>query len=507
MNDIYEASDRPRRLGQLLRRLDVLGFLNPADPAVLALTCDSRQVERGTLFVAVKGAQANGHRYIAAAVGSGAAAVVCEELPAPLPPCPVVQVADTHYALSALADSFYGHPSAPLRMAGITGTDGKTSTMEILREILAEAGREAGSIGTLGYCFGGHRVDSDLTTPDAVSLHATLGRMWQAGVTDVCMEASSHSLVQHRVAHVAFDVAILTNITSDHLDTHRTREAYARAKRMLFEALSSQAVAVLPARSQFRASFQAACRGPVLTYSVGGAADVTGRVLRHGMDGMEIEVRNPFETYRARTCLTGAYNCENILAAATAAFAYGISGDVIQRALSAFPGVPGRLERISVPDRSDLPVVLVDFAHTPGALEKVLRTLRPLVRGRLVCAVGCGGDRDTTKRPVMGRIATDLADVAVFTADNSRSERTEDIIAQIVAGVGPDGREHRVEPDRRRAIALAIELAGGPDSLAVICGRGCEKYQKLGGQKIPFDDRIVTREIMAGMRAMQRRSA
>jgi UDP-N-acetylmuramoyl-L-alanyl-D-glutamate--2,6-diaminopimelate ligase len=313
--------------------------------------------------------------------------------------------------------------------------------------------------------------------------------------------------VQHRVADVPFAAAVLTNITHDHLDTHGTRENYARAKRILFEGLASGSVAVLPADSEFSESFRKATRAEVLTYGTDGLVDVKGRVVSLGMDGMEVDLRTPLETYSVRTTLTGAYNCLNILAAATVAFGFGLRGEVVRKALMGLRGVPGRLQRVRLAGRTDLPAVCVDYAHTPDSLDQVLSTLRPLVAGKLVCLIGCGGDRDRTKRPIMGDIATRRAHITVFTADNSRSERTEDIIAQMVGGVTAPFANYIVEPDRRRAIELAIRLAPSPDSMVVLCGRGCERYQKIGDQNIPFDDRHVAQEIMENMPARRRRTA
>ncbi len=498
---------RRPRLRSLIRGLPVLRVLNAANPVITSLAQDSRSVAIGALFVAVKGEEADGHRFIASAVERGAGAVVCEALPSPLPDCPVVQVADSRRAVSALADRYYGSPSRRLRVTGITGTDGKTSTTEILRTVLTEAGLPAASIGTLGYCMGGRWLDSDLTTPDPVALHGAFRRMLELGITDACMEVSSHSLVQGRTADVAFDAAVLTNITRDHLDFHGTRQDYVRAKRMLFEALAPGTIAVLPAGSEFCRLFKKATRAEVLTSSMKELADVRGRIVSLGLDGMEIHVRTPMESYAVRTSLTGAYNCLNILAAATVAFGFGIGGEVVKEALRGFRGVPGRLERIRVLGRSDLPAVCVDYAHTPDALDKVLGALRPLVEGKLICVIGCGGDRDTTKRPLMGNVAAERADIAVFTADNSRSERTEDNIAQMVSGIASPASDYKVEPDRRRAIELAVALAPSPESMVVICGRGCERYQKIGGRNIPFDDRFVARETMEQMPPRRRRTA
>ncbi len=508
MSKASSSQGRSPRLEDLVGGLRTVRRLNASDPVVTSLTQDSREVGPGTVFVAVRGEKADGHRFIGGAVENGAAAIVCEEMPTPLPDCPVIRGEDSRLALSALAHVYFGRPARRLRMTGITGTDGKTSTVEILRTILNEADAQAASIGTLGYCIDGHWQDSDLTTPDPISLHRSFARMVEVGMTDACMEVSSHSLVQHRAAHVGFDAAVLTNITADHLDAHGTRENYARAKRILFEGLGPDAVAVLPREFDFYDSFRKATEHTnVLIYGMEGVLDVYGEIMSLGMDGMEVLVRTPCETYSVHTALTGKYNCENILAAATVAFAYGIGGEVVKEALRGFRGVPGRLERVRAVGRSDLPAVYVDYAHTPNALRKVLSNLRPLTPGKLICVVGCGGDRDRTKRPVMGGIAAERADTVVFTADNSRSERTEDIIDQMVAGIESKTAEWHCQPDRRRAIELAVSLAPTPDSMVVVCGRGCERYQKIAGRNIPFDDRSVAREIMEQMPLRKKRTA
>ncbi len=495
------------RLHELAHGLPLFASVNDADPVITSLTNDSREAAPGALFVAIKGEKADGHDYIPEAVERGASALVCQAIPFPAPHCPVLQVADSRAALGRLADRFYGSPSRKLRITGITGTDGKTSTTEILRTILNEAGRPAGSIGTLGYRIEERWLDSDLTTPDPIALHRSFRRMLDVGLRDVCMEVSSHSLIHQRVAEVAFDAAVLTNITQDHLDTHGTRENYIRAKRLLFQGLGPDAVAVLPADNEFGKRFRPATDATVLTYGIRNLADVKGRILSLDMNGMEVLVRTPFETYAVRTALIGDYNCLNILAAATVAFAFSIGGEVVKEALRGLRGIPGRLEKVRVPGRSDLPTVCVDYAHTPDALQKVLSVLRPLVKGKLICVVGCGGDRDRTKRPLMGRIAARLADVAVLTADNSRGERTEDIIAEMMSGIDSGLVDYRTEPDRRRAMELAVELAASPDSMVAICGRGCERYQKTGGRNIPFDDRAVAREILERIPVRRKKSA
>ncbi len=500
---------RPRRhrLRDLLKCVQVEHLLNPAEVCVTDLCDDSRQAAPGALFLAVRGSRTDGHLYIADAVERGAAAVLCEEAPEPVPPCPVALVADSRRARSTLADAFYGSPARDLRITGVTGTDGKTSTTEILRSILNEAGCPARSVGTLGYRTDDHWQDTGLTTPGPITLHELFRRMADAGVRDCCMEVSSHSLVQGRVRDVDFDAGVLTNITRDHLDAHGTRESYARAKRILFERLAPDAIAALPAGSEFLDSFREATRAEVLTYGMDQVADVRARILDLRMTGMELLVQTPLDAYTVRTGLMGSFNCLNILAAATVAFGYGIRAAAVKEALRTFPGVPGRLEQVGVPERDDLPAVVVDYAHTPGALEKVLSALRPLVPGRLVCVVGCGGERDRTKRPLMGRIAAERADVAVFTADNSRSEHTGDIIAQMLEGAGAGGAGCHAEPDRREAIRLAIRLAATPDSMVAVCGKGCEQFLDLGDRRIPFDDRVVARQIRDETPRRRRKSA
>jgi UDP-N-acetylmuramoyl-L-alanyl-D-glutamate--2,6-diaminopimelate ligase len=495
------------RLRNLLRALEDARPLGRGNPVVTGVTSDSRRVEPGALFVAVRGAKADGHFYVREAVAKGAVAVVCETPPSPLPNCAVARVADARRALSALSAEVQGHPSRRLQITGVTGTNGKTSTTAVLREVLATAGRTTGSIGTLGYWMDGHWLESDLTTPEPAALHGALRRMADAGVTHVCMEVSSDSLVQHRVADVAFEAAVLTNITPEHLNTHGTLENYTRAKRRLFEQLEPGAVAILPAGFEQLAEFRAATRAEVLTYGTRRPCDIHGTIVSLGLDEMHLVVRTPLEEYPVRASLVGSYNCLNILAAAAAAFASEVDGETVTEALHGFQGVPGRLERVAAPGRDDLPTVCVDYAHTPDALQNLLATLRPLVRGQLVCVVGCGGDRDKAKRPAMAKIATALADMTIFTADNSRSEYTENIIADMLAGVSPVQPRCRLETDRRRAIRLAVKMAGSPDSLVVVCGKGCERYLEIGASKIPFDDRAVARQVLEAAPVRRRRVA
>ena len=495
--DYNNGSVKP--LSSLVRNLKVRRTLHFANLPICSVTQNSRQAVRNTLFVAIKGTRADGHDFIPHALKRGASAVVCEDLPDPLPPCPVMQVADSRYALSALADACNSHPSRRLEVLGITGTDGKTSTATMLASILEGKGFDVGTLGTVSYRLGARCLDSGLTTPNAVSLHQMLREMVDAELSHACMEVSSHALAMHRTAHVRFDVAVLTNITEDHLDFHETREGYIRAKQMLFEQLEPDSIAVLNADSPVCSRFSDATPATVLTYGRSNWADVTGDILSMDMHGMRIAIRTPFENYEVSTPLIGDYNCENVLAAATAAFAAGCSAEEVRSALNEFKGVPGRLEKVTVPGRDDLPLVVVDYAHTPNALGKVLSTLRPLVQGDLVCVFGCGGDRETQKRPTMGRAASRLADYTVVTSDNSRSEKTEDIMEDILEGIEGPASSYTLEPDRREAIRKGIEKAARPHSLVAICGKGDESVQELSDGKFPFDDRQVARKILENM--------
>jgi len=506
MTEKSKAPHGPIMLGDLIAALDPEFKHACQNVPISCITDDSRRVEPGALFVAVPGEQVDGHRFIQEAVRNGAGAVVCQEAPSPLPGCPVIVVPDCRIAMSALAHAFYGRPSESLCVVGVTGTDGKTTTTELIRAILREAGCRAGSLGTVTYNLGARSVDSDQTTPHPLRLHAMFREMTDAGLTHVAMEVSSHSLVHHRTAHVPFRAAVLTNVTEDHLDFHGSHEAYVRAKQTLFENLSPNAFAVLNAASPLCKRFRKATRATPLTFGMDSDADIWGEKRRARISGMELQVRTPLESFSMHTPLTGDHNCENMLAAAAVAFALEVPPGVAQRALERFKGVPGRLERVS-PNEPGTPTVLVDYAHTPNALETVLTTLRPLTRGRLTCVFGCGGNREKQKRPAMGAISTSLADLTIITSDNSRSEATEDIIAQIVSGIKRPSLAYITEPDRRRAIEKALAYTHGPDDVVVICGKGCEQVQILGAACIPFDDRMVAREILMGQRSLMRKTA
>ncbi len=492
----------------------VLGPLCPCETfnwhnaAITSVTDDSRRVRRGSLFVAVRGEDVDGHDYIDDALERGAAAVLCEKLPpGKTPSVPLIRVRNSRFALSLAAARFFGTAENLLKPIGVTGTDGKTTTTYLLHAMLKEAGFRPGLIGTLKNDLGFETREAVQTTPHPVALHSMLRDMNRHDLSHAVMEVSSHALVHRRVRHVPFDMAVLTNVTEDHLDFHRTIEAYIRAKRMLFRQLSEDAVAILNVDCPVWERYAQATRASVLTYGINGIADIKLLERNQGIDGTVMKVRTPLETFDLKTPLVGDFNCENVLAAVAAGFAAGIPGADLKTALENFEGVPGRLEKVKGGEGEDLPTFFVDYAHTPDSLGKILATLRPLTKGQLICVFGCGGERERQKRPKMGNIATSGADVSVITSDNSRGEKTENIIGDITDGINKSGGRYLIEPDRRLAIAKALDVSNSSQDVVVVCGKGAESYQEIGNKKIAFDDREVCREVMDNVVPKKRKTA
>ena len=462
----------------------------PGDPEITSLAYDSRRVRDGTLFFCVPGHASDGHDFAPAAVEAGASALVCErELDLAVPQ---VSVGDARAAMAPLAARFFGDPTADLDIAGITGTNGKTTTAFLLREILEAAGRQCGLLGTVKRVVGRVEEDVERTTPEAIDLQETFRRMADSGDTTCVMEVSSHALVLHRADGIRFAVTLFTNLTQDHLDFHADMDDYFQAKRRLFE-LTPGAPAVVNADDPYgrRLAEEFEC----VTFSAEGAAadycardvsfDAAGSSFRVAAEGRELAVRTP---------LPGRFNVANALGAMAAAVAIGVPLETAGAALAGAGRVPGRFEPI---DEGQRFAVLVDYAHTPDSLENVLRAARPLTQGRLISVFGAGGDRDRAKRPKMGLAGAEGSDVAIVTSDNPRSERPEAIIEEILAGI-PAGSEVQVEADRRRAIEIAIAMAE-PGDTVVIAGKGHEQGQEFeGGRKLPFDDRDVAREALRG---------
>jgi UDP-N-acetylmuramoyl-L-alanyl-D-glutamate--2,6-diaminopimelate ligase len=469
--------------------------------SVSGLTDDSRRVTAGSCFVAVRGLRADGRRFIPQAVERGARAVVAEP-PDPLPGQTVgrILVPDTRRALPRLAGAYYGHPSRALMVVGITGTNGKTTTSYLCEALLRQAGLDTGVIGTIQYVVRGHARDAGQTTPEAIELQGLLAEMVAAGVGGVAMEVSSHALALYRVDGVAFDVAVFTNLTQDHLDFHGTMEAYAEAKaRLFFDLLAAgqkaKATAVLNADDPVGAAWARTLPGRVLTFGLGASHAVRPRHFESGLEGIRLLADSPVGPVHVVSPLIGEHNVMNLLGAVGTGVALGLGADAIASALGSVSRVPGRFERVEA--GQDF-LVVVDYAHTPDALQRVLETARRLTPGRLGVVFGAGGDRDRGKRPVMGRIAATLADRVWLTSDNPRSEDPAAIVEEIAAGVAPPPPAGCARcPDRRQAIHDAVEWARRGDTI-VIAGKGHETYQIIGSRTLPFDDRLVAREFLAG---------
>jgi len=453
------------------------------DPAVEVadLAYDSRKAGPGTLFFCVRGEKVDGHEFGTAVVEAGAVALVVEEeLDVAVPQ---VLVADARAAMAPVAARFQGDPTAELRVVGVTGTNGKTTTAFLVREILEAAGIQTGLLGTVKQVVGGEEESVERTTPEAIDLQATFRRMLERGDRACAMEVSSHAMSLHRADAIHFEVALFTNLTQDHLDFHADMEDYFQAKRKLFEAGPGTAIVNVddPYGARLAEEFES------VTFSAEGAdADYSARDVGFDAGGAEFAVGGE----RLRTGLPGHFNVANALGAFAAARALGVGAETAAAGLARAARVPGRFEPI---DEGQGFSVLVDYAHTPDSLENVLRAARRLTDGRLIAVFGAGGDRDRDKRPKMGRAGAELADLTVVTSDNPRSEDPAAIVAEVAAGA-EGAAELEVEGDRRAAIALALERAA-PGDMVVIAGKGHEQGQEFeDGRKIPFDDRDVARE-------------
>jgi UDP-N-acetylmuramoyl-L-alanyl-D-glutamate--2,6-diaminopimelate ligase len=476
----------------------------PAEAAVgpvAGIAYDSRAVKPGDVFVALRGQHADGTAFARQAIDRGAVAIVSEE-PAP----GGIHIAwaivgNGRIALATLAAEFFHHPSREMQVVGITGTNGKTTTSYLLESIFDAAGIRSGVLGTVAYRIGDDTREATRTTPEAPDVQALLREMVDKRCAACTMEVSSHALALHRVDGITFAAAVFTNLTRDHLDFHADMESYFQAKRRLFEMLPRTAPSLLNVDDPRGASLVDAGGRPV-TYAIGRPADITPGPLSFSLEGLTFDIRTPRGTLRVRSRLVGRPNVYNILAAAATATALDVPFDAIERGLRNLEGVPGRFEVVS--SAKDEVTVVVDYAHTDDALRNLLETARPLSLGRVITVFGAGGDRDRTKRPLMGAVAGRLSDLIVVTSDNPRSEDPNRIIEEIQRGITPDTRKDSSQTlltivDRRAAIAKAIELAR-PGDLVLIAGKGHEKYQVIGDKTLPFDDVAVAREALAKRR-------
>ncbi len=485
------------RLAELLR-----GFADPGaagDCQISGLQLDSRQIVPGAAFVALAGASTHGLKHAGEAVRRGAVAILAEPGGSAAPQVdgvPLIEVANLREHLGALAARFHGDPSAALSVIGVTGTNGKTSTVQLLAQALAHTGRRAASIGTLGAGLHGELVAGERTTPDALSLQQLLADFRAAGASHVAMEVSSHALVQGRVNAVHFSLAVFTNLSRDHLDYHGSMEAYAAAKQRLFD-WPGLAAAIINSDDAFGhglARQLAQRQAPaLLRYGIERTdAEVVATAVEAGAAGLAFQLRTPWGEGPVESALLGRFNVSNLLAVAACLGQLGLGIDATRAALAALQPVAGRMSRLG--GTPGQPLVVVDYAHTPDALEQALKTLRAHCTGQLVCVFGCGGERDAGKRPQMGAIAEGLADRIIVTDDNPRGEDGSAIVAQVVAGLARPAAA-LIERDRAGAIALAI-AAAQPGDIVLIAGKGHEPYQEIAGRRQPFDDLAVARRVL-----------
>jgi UDP-N-acetylmuramoyl-L-alanyl-D-glutamate--2,6-diaminopimelate ligase len=478
-------------IGELIQGLDFPCPIELEKVEITGLSYDSRTVGPGQLFVAIPGFKADGARFAQEALVKGAAAVVAEKalfLDDPR----IISCPNARCALAILADRFYGHPSGKLKVVGITGTNGKTTTTYLIRSILKQAGERTGLIGTIRYLIGEESYIAPNTTPESLDLQRLLAGMVEERVSTVVMEVSSHGLALERVKGCEFKVAVFTNLTQDHLDFHPTMEDYLLAKLRLFEILEKGNIAVVNADDPIAERvIQAASKAGIITYGLSGRARVRAKAIFLSQKGTEFVVTWEEGQIPVKLKLPGKHNVYNALAAFGAGLALGFSNGLLVKGLESLEGVSGRFELV---DEGQPFAVIVDYAHTPDALERLLSAVREITRGRVLCVFGCGGDRDRKKRPMMGRIATNMAGYTIITSDNPRTEDPEVIVKEIEEGVVP-GSQYEIVLDRKAAIRRGMDLTREGDSV-VIAGKGHEDYQILGTAKIHFDDREIVREAL-----------
>ena len=475
------------KLSQLLAGVPLAGMEVNPDMEISSISSDSRTTQPGALFAALPGDKTDGGLYIREALDRGAAAVLCGRPPER--PGPWLRAEDPRLALALISANWFGRPGDGMTLIAVTGTNGKTTTASLIKELLERVlGVRTGLIGTNRNMIGALELPAHRTTPDSFELQGLLRRMADEGCGYVVMEASSHALVQHRTAGLTFAAGVFTNLTQDHLDYHKTMEEYRRAKGLLF---AQSRTAVLNLDDEAGRWYRDRVSCPAVTYSENDArADLCARNIRLFPSHVEFEALTLGRLARVHLPIPGGFTIYNALAALAAGLALGLDLGEMARAMPWVHGVKGRVEVVPVPRAF---TVLIDYAHTPNALENILMTARDFTAGRLICLFGCGGDRDRTKRPLMGAVVEELADLAVVTSDNPRTEEPAAIIRDILAGMSGGGAEVHVEPDRRAAIAWAL-AQGRPGDVIVLAGKGHETYQEINGVQHPLDEREVVAE-------------
>ncbi len=475
------------------------------DVEVQRLQYDSRKVQQGDCFVAIRGSGTDGHEYVQQAINKGATVVVVERDDAvPDSLCMhagviKVVVSDSRKTLAILSSNFFGKPSERLTVIGVTGTNGKTTSTHLIKSVLEAAGQTVGLIGTIEYRIGTEILPATHTTPESLELNELLAKMVKAGCSSVSMEVSSHALHQSRVHSINFSAGVFTNLTQDHLDYHGTMEEYFQAKKMLFESLPADAWVVTNRDDDWGRKILSSSRSRTISYGFNAEADVKVVQADLSVQGTTMTIEYRGERTVVPSPLVGRFNVYNALAAFATGISLGIPQETIRKGITGVPNVRGRFERITSPKGW---TAIVDYAHTPDALEKCLRTIHDVMpkkrRGKIITVFGAGGDRDKTKRPGMGRIASELSDVCIVTSDNPRSEDPQAIIDDILRGTVATARVHH-QPDRRQAIQQALALATVED-VVLIAGKGHEEYQIIGKQRLHFSDREVVEEFIQDMR-------
>lgn len=493
-----------KELHTLLALLDQPHVNGSVEKEILDITADSRKVEEGTLFIALEGATVDGHDFIDKAVAAGAAAVLVSKEVAVPDTVTCIRVADTRQAMMAIVPYFFDFPASKMRMVGVTGTNGKTTTSHMIAHILREQGHTVGIIGTVHIVIGHKTYPIHNTTPDVVDLQHILHQMVEAGVSHCIMEVSSHALALGRVAGVEYDTAVFTNLTQDHLDFHKTFENYLAAKCKLFIGLSENSQekspkgAVINVDDPYGHRVLEVTKVPVITYSAEGKGNLNAHDVAMISKKSSYRVDYQGQSYAVSMNTTGLFNVYNTLAAIGACLQEGVSMDAIDKALTTFTAVPGRFELV---DEGQDFAVVVDYAHTPDGLENILKTAKAIVENRIIVVFGCGGDRDATKRPIMGRFAAQYGDLIFVTSDNPRTEDPVSILKDVEVGVKEglrQGASYTVIEDRAKAIEEAI-AAALPGDVVIIAGKGHETYQILKDKTIHFDDREVARHALRSL--------
>ena len=482
-------------LAQLTQNIpELIRITRGAETEIAFLTADSRKKGENGLFFCLPGARFDGHDFAPQALANGCCALVVErELDLP---CPQVVVHDVRAVMARIASAFNGHPERRLRLVGITGTKGKTTTTYMLKSVIEAAGLSCGIIGTTGCIAGNTKLPSQLTTPDPIEMFEILRMMADAGVQVVCMEVSAHALYLRKLMGIEFEAAAYTNFSQDHLDFFGSMEKYLAAKKLLFsgDMVRNAAINVDEETAEF-ISEGMVC--PSMTYGISGDADLFARDIEITESGVSFTLNlRKLHTERIHLLLTGMFNVYNAMTTAAVALILGISLEDIRKGLEAVVSVPGRVEML---DTKTPYRMILDYSHSPDALQNILRTVREFCRGQLILVFGCGGDRDKGKRPMMGEIAGKLADYSILTSDNPRNEDPMAILRAIEEGIAPTGAKYEMIENRREAIRQAMEIAVGGD-IIVLAGKGHETYQEIKGVKHPFDEKVIVSELLAEMK-------